>query len=651
MKKHPARWLLAALSQAALASSVSHAQTAPTLTDTVVTASRIPDDATLLPLGVQVITGSEIREAGMTNARDAIRWLGGVVTRLDTGSGREPVLDLRGFGETASSNTVILVDGVRQNEGDMNPTVLGWIPVDSIERIEIVRGSGSVLHGEGATAGVINIITSKGLSEPSGSASFAYGSNATRDARASLNTQSGNWRYQVHANALNTDNHRNSFNTQERNALARATWADGPSLFSVQLGGQSSEGNQPGGLTPTDFQTRPRFAYNQNDRTQSEIQNLLVSAESAMGPWRLAIDLNGRVSTSDAQLDSFGTGYVSSSRTDSTRAALRGWREFAQNGVRHRFLMGIDSERWAQDSQNNFPSTSRIKQESDAVYARNEINVADSGFKAFAGARQTTSYRQAVGTWGSGALDVNNTAWELGAAKKVSENGEVFLKTGTSFRLPNANEYTCFDPTLCPTSSTNILRPQTSRDMEIGYRHASEKSRWSVRLYRNNLVDEIGFFGASNRNFDPTRRQGMEADLTGKLSSALQGGFQYAYRQATFRSGTYGGNEVPLVPKQSLSARLSYQMSATQQWLLTSQLVASQRIGDDFDNASASRIPGYGTVNIRYSQKVDAWTFAGSVNNLTDRAYYNYRTNVDASTKSVYPEAGRTFLVSAERRF
>jgi hypothetical protein len=155
MRKLHSRWLWAALIQAALTVSAVYAQTSSvqTLPETVVTASRMPQDPTLLPQGVVVISADDIQAAGMTTANEAIRWLGGVVGRIDTTGSRDQTLDLRGFGETAGSNLVILVDGVRQNEGDMTGTALGWIPVTSIERIEIVRGSSSVLYGEGATAG------------------------------------------------------------------------------------------------------------------------------------------------------------------------------------------------------------------------------------------------------------------------------------------------------------------------------------------------------------------------------------------------------------------------------------------------------------------------------------------------------------------
>jgi iron complex outermembrane receptor protein len=212
------------------------------LPDTVITANRIPQDPVLLPMGVSVITADEIRSAGVTDASDAIRWLGGVVTRIDTTGGRNPTLDLRGFGESASSNLVIMVDGVRLNEGDMNGAAVSWIPVDSIERIEIVRGSGAVLHGEGASAGMINIITGRGMTERGSAVSLGLGNRGMRDGRAEIRTKSENWNFQIFGAALNTDNHRDNFRVQERNLLAKSTWSDGDKSVSAQLGAQSQAG-------------------------------------------------------------------------------------------------------------------------------------------------------------------------------------------------------------------------------------------------------------------------------------------------------------------------------------------------------------------------------------------------------------------------
>jgi iron complex outermembrane receptor protein len=654
--------LYVALSPTLLAVSLSHAQTqtapARSLSETVVTAARTPQDPTLLPQGVLVITAEQIQAAGMTHANEAIRWLGGVVGRIDTSGGRDQTLDLRGFGEAASSNVVILVDGVRQNEGDSAGASLSWIPIESIERIEIVRGSGSVMYGEGATAGVINIITQKGLTEPGGSASVALGSHATRDARVSVNTVADAWRLQVHANAFDTDNHRDNYAVQERSALARATWAQGGAQWSFQLGTQTNHTRLPGGITPADFASNPRKTYKPDDHGSSQTHNLLVSGEMPLGDWRMALDLSRRLIQVDSDLVS--DDYVSANRTSSKRIGLRSWTEFSWGDARHRFLVGLDSERWQQDKNSNYFDSwagarafdaTVVDQNSEAAYVRHEVGFSSLGVKLHAGARRTLSTRQASGST-VGTLQANNTSWELGAALRTGQEGEVFGRLGSSFRLANADEFSCY-AIYCPAQTVNLLKPQTSRDTELGYRHKLAWGNWSARYYRNDLHDEIGLGSDqfSNMNYDPTRREGLELDVKARLGQALDAGVQLAQRRAVFRSGDHAGKQVPLVPTQSLTAHLTYRMSATQQWLLSSQWVSDQRIAGDLDNTCADRIAGYGTLNLRYSQKVDRWLLSAVVNNLADHRYYNFRSRCDASKKSVYPEAGRTLMVSAQRRF
>lgn len=648
MKNHHSRWLLAALSQAVLALP-TQAQTGAvrSLPETIVTAARIAQDPGLMPQGVVVISAEEIQAAGMTNANEAIRWLGGVVGRIDSTGGRDQTLDLRGFGEAASSNVVFLVDGVRQNEGDSGGVALSWIPIDSIERIEIVRGSGSVLHGDGATAGVINVITHKGLAEPGGSASLSLGSQSMRDARLSLGTVLGPWRFQVHAGAFDTDNHRDNFSRKDRNALARATWADAASQWSIQIGAQSSSGGLPGGLAPADLSANPRKSYKLQDNGQSEKSNIQLSGETALGDWRLAADLSQRLDTVESNYVS--DGYSTTSETESSRAGARLWRDFNQGTWRHRFLLGGDSERWSQDRDHG---GTVVKQQSDAVYARHEIELKELGLKVHGGVRRTVSDRDISGS-AVGSLAASNTSWDLGAAIRAGLQGELFGRYGTSFRLANADEFACYPypggPACAPVT---LLRPQTSKDTELGYRRDHGWAKWSARFYRSDLKDEIGYDPLEgNVNFEPTRRQGFEVDASAKLGRTVNAGLQFAQRQAEFREGGYAGKTVPMVPSQSLTARLSHQISEARRVSLTSQAVSSQRITDDFDNSCTDKIPGYGTVNVRYSEKVQDWTFSAVVNNLADKQYYNFRTRCDAALKSIYPEAGRTFNLTAQRRF
>ena len=93
--------------------------------------------------------------------------------------------------------TLIMLDGVRLNRTDM--ASINWmeIPVDTIERIEIVRGPGSVLYGDAAIGGVINIITKKGEGEPKFNASVLMGSYGLNDERVGVTGATGKWTYAV----------------------------------------------------------------------------------------------------------------------------------------------------------------------------------------------------------------------------------------------------------------------------------------------------------------------------------------------------------------------------------------------------------------------------------------------------------------------
>ena len=124
----------------------------------VVTASRFDDAPARLPIGVSVITAGEIADSGVTTIPELLARQPGFFVRDNIGSPNKQI-DLRGFGATGDQNTLILLNGQRISENEQSSADLASIPLASIERIEILRGSGAVLYGGGATGGTINIIT------------------------------------------------------------------------------------------------------------------------------------------------------------------------------------------------------------------------------------------------------------------------------------------------------------------------------------------------------------------------------------------------------------------------------------------------------------------------------------------------------------
>jgi outer membrane cobalamin receptor len=156
------------------------------LSAVVVSASRFPNDPAFPPVAATVITAEQIREAGIDNANEAIRKLG-VCGRQSLSGPRDFPLDLRGFGTNGDQNMVVLVDGVRISENELSTPLLSAIPIETIERIEIVRGGSSVLCGSGATGGTIQIITRRPQANAvRGTVVGEVGSNGQRAGRAAV---------------------------------------------------------------------------------------------------------------------------------------------------------------------------------------------------------------------------------------------------------------------------------------------------------------------------------------------------------------------------------------------------------------------------------------------------------------------------------
>ncbi|MFZ0449072.1 MAG: TonB-dependent receptor plug domain-containing protein, partial [Desulfatiglandaceae bacterium] len=130
-----------------------------TMEEVVVTGTRTQEEVRRVPANVTVINEKDIRDSNAKNVPDLLRTEEGVSVRDYYGNGKTVNVDLRGFGESSSANTLVLVDGRRVNAIDLSGVDWTQIPIDQIERIEIVRGTGSVLYGDNAVGGVINIIT------------------------------------------------------------------------------------------------------------------------------------------------------------------------------------------------------------------------------------------------------------------------------------------------------------------------------------------------------------------------------------------------------------------------------------------------------------------------------------------------------------
>ena len=148
-------------------------------------------------------------------------------------------------------------------------------------------------------------------------------------------------------------------------------------------------------------------------------------------------------------------------------------------------------------------------------------------------------------------MDEQPLASAPGAQQPLATSLSAYGRMGSSYRLPTADEFTY-------TLTGVVLQMQTSRDYEVGLRWTEGANKAEVRIYRNDLTNELGFDpivnggNGANVNFDPSRRQGVELELRRALTKSVDLRGNAAWREAKYVSDTYAGNDVALVPRQTM---------------------------------------------------------------------------------------------------
>lgn len=638
---------LAALPLALAAAFPSFAQTQ--LKEVVVTATRFPESAASLPFGVSVVTAEEIQASGVNSVNEALMKLLGVPGRLDTSGGNNYTLDLRGFGVTADSNQVVIVDGLRLNEADLSTAGLASIPIESVYKIEILRGTGAVLYGEGATGGVIIVTTKAGMGAQRVNAAQLYGaigSNGLQDIRASAVLASGGFSMDVSADDRRSDGHRVNFASTSNGLTAAGQWSNEWLRLGARAGRNSSESGLPGALTAAQYAADPRQASTPTDFGSSKNENAGVFAEASVGDWQLAADANQR----SKEISSVYSGSPYGYNVDASNYSLRARHEGKMGSSANVFVTGYDKGAWDRTiTQSTYtPIGTLATATSSAIYLKDDLTFSSTATRLSVGWR-TEELKK---TEGSSATDLNDRqhAWDVGVSQPVLKDVTVYGRVGSSFRLANVDEFSSSTPGV-------PLKAQTSRDLELGARWKLARGQVDLRWYRNDLNNEIGYdpaalgpygpYGA-NINFDPTQRQGLELEAKQALSPSLDLRLNAALRQARFTAGVYAGNDLALVPKQTLAVRADWRPAAGHTVDAGVNWVSSQ--SSDFANACT--MPSYTTVDLRYAYQFRNAEYALGVANLTAEKYYTQAYGCAAGVvTSIYPEAGRTVTASVRVKF
>jgi iron complex outermembrane receptor protein len=631
-----------------------------------------------------IITAEDIQRAPESTLQDILSAQPGIQVQNLFGmvAGARSTVDMRGFGASAASNTLILINGRRLNDIDMAGVDFTAIPKNSIERIEITRGnSGAVLYGDNAVGGTINIVTKPRAGAPTGyrieglGGSYAYWEGA-----ASANKAVGPWSISAYGNAINADGYRFNNELRQRNGVAEVRYSGIDSSGYFNVSGDDQHLGLPGGrrVTPTSSElvTNPSGAATPFDSGDKQGVNATIGFTRKLGNTaQLIVDGGVRHKAQQAAFFSnFGAIFDSHVDTTLTTTSLTPRIDIAHVllGLPSRTITGIDvyyadygSDRALHRGDTPYHRYD-IYQMSVGGYLQTTVALRPDTDISIGGRLQDTAVkaRDRFDPTAPGAAFVTveglplhkteiNYAVHVGAEHRFDGTFALFGRVGRAFRTPNADERVGMSPFFVPT--TFDLATQTSWDAEAGLRATHGPFRLQTSAYYMLLKDELFFSPATfiNLNLDPTKRYGAEALASYQATDTvrLKGGL--AYTRSVFREGAFAGNDVPLVSRWTGMVGASWMV--VPKWLTFDTLV--RFIGPRrMDNDAANRqpqIPWHAVVDVRLGGQVEQFFWAVSIQNLFDKFYYDYAvaSAFSLGVFDAYPQPGRTIMVKAGATF
>ena len=661
----------------------------------MVTATRFPEKGRSAAPGVTVITAEDIRNSAAKTVPDILSQQAGINVRdLFGNNAASTTVDMRGFGASGTQNTLILIDGRRVSDVDLSGVQWAAVPLGAIDRIEIVRGSGAVLYGDGATSGMINIITRSPGTQKSGvSLEGRYGSYDTRELQLYGNLAGERAGFSMQAIDMASGGYRDNNHNRQHNLMADLYWLPGLGEITLKLAADRQGIRLPGArqIQPSanvnQFITDKRGAQTPLDYASRDRDCALLDwrVTTGFGEFNLSGGWRGKEQKSYFDFGGFPNYRIADLNVLSLTPRVKVTTPLA--GHANTLIVGFDSYRWdyrllVSNAPGNVTrpiNTIEAQQQNSAFYLQDTLQL-NERLSLTAGARRerlsidaTDRYNATApgGAFGSGApagsQSESSNAYELGVRYQLGAQTSLHARTGSSFRFANVDEL--YETSAAFTNQFQFLRPQKARTHEVGYETRGAAGHVRAALYTMEVRDEIHLDafsnGIGNTNLPPSRRRGLELDGQWLATKAVTLGAAYSYIDAQFREGVLpgsafsqlnvqlAGRSVPLVPRNKLSVNAAWAISANTRLSAVANYVGAQFMDNDEGNTLGVKIPAYTVVDMKLSYRRGPWRAGVAVNNLLGKSYYNYavRSQFVADRYNVYPLPERNFSVNVAYDF
>ena len=665
-----------------------------TIPQLVISATRVAQDGFNLPMAIDRIDASVIREGKpQVNLSEALNRVPGIVVQNRQNYAQDLQISSRGFGARSTfgvRGVRLIADGIPATMPDGQGQAATF-SLSSAERIEVLRGPFASLYGN-SSGGVVQIFTADGPATPTISSSFYAGSYGTRKTSLQFSGQEDVLNYIADISRFKTDGYRAHSATTRDQLNAKFKLPIGSGKLTVVANALSQPDTQdPLGLTRAQVQADPRkvdvSAITFNTR-KSIRQNQLGAiyeigdASQISGAAQAKIYGGGRTVKQYLGQDGntpLGSGGVVDLSRNYGGVGLRWSRRLSIAERALTFSAGFDADQLDERRRgfvNNAGRQGALKRDEDDrvantdFYAQGELQITDA-LSISGGARRSKVkfesrdyYIVGVNPDDSGTVNFARTTPVLGALYKITPRWNAYANYGEGFETPTFAELA-----YRPNGATGLnfgLQPASSKHAEFGIKGIiGSRSKINAALFhidtRNEIVTNSSSGGRSDfRNASKTQRDGVELSFESILPFGFETYAAYTWLNAHFTDAytavtppvtVPAGNRLPGVPRSVLYGELVWRHQASG-FHAAIEYRASSKVYVNEANSDAAA--GFGVANIRAgfqqqfgSSATGGWKLSEfvRVDNVTDHRYIGSVIVAEARGRYFEPAPGRNFLV------
>ena len=622
------------------------------LNETVISTENFETSVLDTAKNITIVTQEEIQTKGANTVAEALRGVPGLT--ITSFEGGEPAFDLRGYGATASQNTLILIDGVPLNNIQGSGYYTSQIPVNMIDKIEVIPSGGAVMYGDGAAGGVINIITKAPQDKKNyGSVGLEIGSWKTTKGSLNYGTKVTDRLLMdiaytgYRSEGFRDKSQREQYKKYDKDDKKEAIWLRGKYL----LDNGSLEANYrhnklkdyySGPLTKDQFEKDPSMAGAYNGICDSTEDSYTLKYNQKIND---KVDLLVYGGYEELEFKGDNQGWINKYLASQYFIKPQIKYNYGDNSY---IILGGDYKDGKSEDKLNTSAKDKTR-ESYAGYILNKTTLGNWQF--------TQGYRREKIKYDSGDVifdkknENNANSYELGVNYLYSDTGSLYLSYVNGYRSPSLQ-----DMGVSYKAWGGDFKIQETETYELGIKDIYKNTYISASIFLMNTKDEIyydssmvlypGAYPGANKNFDgKIERRGAQLSLNHYFDKlTLREGISLI--KSEIKDGVNKNNEFPGVPKWTVNLGATYNFTEKLIGNIDMYYQSAAYGSSDFANEKGKNNE-YTTVDTNLTYKVnDGLEIYGGIKNLFDEEYCN--SFVDWSYN---PADGRSYYAGFRYNF